>query len=164
MYRLFAVGRWLSTHFPHIRTPEQWTEELAIHFRSDLCSWTQGQYGGREGQRRLRTKGTLGQPLQAAGLVPYLVAVKHFFSALIRQPHAVGNAPARRIQLDFNPQEIFTAPDHIKKALDTASPRDIDLQVWAKLTIVAATQNWPDCSGECSEKADQVHPGSHCWL
>jgi len=139
MYHLFAVGRWLSTHFPDIRTPEQWTEGLALHFRSDLCSWTQGQYGGSEGQRRLRTKGTLGQPLQAAGLVPYLVAVKHFFSALIRQPHAVGNAPARRIRLDFNPQEIFTAPDHIKKALDAASPRDIDLQVWAKLTIAAAT-------------------------
>src|SRR6266566_2426429 len=139
MYHLFAVGRWLSTHFPDIRTPEQWTEELALHFRSDLCSWTQGQYGGREGQRRLRTKGTFGQPLQAAGLVPYLVAVKHFFSALIRQPHAIGNAPARRIRLDFNPQEIFTAPDHIKKALEVASPRDIDLQVWAKLTIAAAT-------------------------
>ena len=139
MYHLFSVGRWLSTQFPDIRTPEQWTEELALHFRSDLCSWTQGQYGGREGQRRLRTKGTLGQPLQAAGLVPYLVAVKHFFSALIRLPHAIGNAPARRIRLNFNPQEIFTAPNHIKKALEAASPRDIDLHIWAKLTIAAAT-------------------------
>jgi len=139
MYRLFAVGRWLYTHFSAIHTPEQWTEELALHFRSDLCSWTNGQYGGGEGQRRLRTKGTLDLPLQAPGLVHYLVALKHFFSALTRQPHAIGNEPARRIRLDFNPQEIFTAPDHIKKALDAASPRDIDLHVWAKLTIAAAT-------------------------
>ncbi len=74
MYRLFAVGRWLYTNFPAIRTPEQWTEELALHFRSDLCLWTNGQYGGSEGQRRLRTKGILDLPLQAPGLVHYLVA------------------------------------------------------------------------------------------
>jgi integrase len=139
MYRLFAVGRWLYTNFPAICSPEQWTEELALHFRSDLCSWTNGQYGGSEGQRRLRTKGTLGQPLQATGLVHYLVAMKHYFSALIRQPHSIRDEPARRIRLDFSPQEIFTAPNHIKKALDAASPRDIDLHVWAKLTIAAAT-------------------------
>ena len=139
MSRLLAVGRWLHTYFPDIRAPEQWTEELALRFRSDLCSWTNGQYGSRRGQWCLKTKAMLGKPLQAYGLVHYLTALNRFFSDLTRRPHPIHGEPARRIRLDFLPQEVFTAPDHIRKILDTASPRDIDLQVWSKLTIAAAT-------------------------
>ncbi len=137
--RLLAVGRWLYQHAPQVRVPEQWTEELALRFRSDLCSWTNGQYGSSRGQRWLRTKGELGKPLQAHGLVRYLVALSRYFSDLTRRPHAVNGEPACRIKLDFVPKEVFTTPDHIRRALDTAAPRDIDLQVWAKLTIAAAT-------------------------
>jgi len=75
LYRLLTVGRWLREHFPEIHAPEQWTEELAFHFRSDLCSWTKGQYASRKGQRLLRTKGLLDEPLRASGLVNYLVAL-----------------------------------------------------------------------------------------
>ncbi len=139
MSRLLAVGRWLFTHFPAIRTPEQWTEELALRFRGDLCSWTNGQYGSKRGQRWLKTREMFGKPIQAYGLASYYTSVNRFFTDLIRQPHSVHGEPARRIRLDFLPQELFTAPDHIRKVLDTASPRDIDLQVWSKLTIAAAT-------------------------
>src|SRR6266567_2836453 len=137
--RLLAVGRWLYKHAPKVRTPEQWTEELALRFRSDLCSWTNGQYGSSRGQRWLRTKGELGKPLQAHGLVRYLVALSRYFSDLSRKPHSVNGEAARRIKLDFIPKEVFTAPDHIRRALDVAAPRDIDLQGWSKLTIAAAT-------------------------
>jgi integrase len=139
MSRLLAVGRWLQTHAPDICTPEQWTEELALRFRSDLCSWTNGQYGSKRGQWWLQTKDMLGKPLQAHGLVHYLKALSHLFSDLTRRPHSPHGEPARRIRLDFVPGEVFTTPDHIRKILDTASPRDIDLQVWSKLTIAAAT-------------------------
>src|SRR5207245_2712118 len=37
---------WLYEQVPEVRTPEQWTEDLALRFRSDLCSWTYGQYAG----------------------------------------------------------------------------------------------------------------------
>jgi len=40
---LLAVGRWLEEHAKEVRTPEQWTEDLALPFRSELCSWTMGQ-------------------------------------------------------------------------------------------------------------------------
>jgi integrase len=139
MARLLAVGRWLSTHFPAIHAPEQWTEELALRFRSDLCSWTNGQYGSKRGQQTLKTKEMFGKPLQANGLASYCTSVNRFFSDLTRRPHSIHGEPARRIRLDFVPGEVFTAPDHIRKILDTASPRDIDLQVWSKLTIAAAT-------------------------
>jgi len=139
MARLLAVGRWLFIHFPAIRAPEQWTEELALRFRSDLCSWTNGQYGSKRGQRWLKTKEMFGKPIQAYGLASYYTSMNRFFSDLSRQPHSVHGEPAQRIRLDFNPQEVFTAPEHIRKILDTASPRDIDLQAWSKLTIAAAT-------------------------
>lgn len=139
MSRLLAVGRWLQTHAPDIRTPEQWTEDLALRFRRDLCSWTNGQYGSKRGQWWLQTKEMLGKPLQAHGLVHYLKALNHLFSDLTRRPHSPHGEPARRIQLDFVPGEVFTAPEHIRKILDSASPRDIDLRVWSKLTIAAAT-------------------------
>ncbi len=139
MSRLLAVGRWLQIHAPDIRTPEQWTEDLALRFRSDLCSWTNGQYGSKRGQWWLQTKDMLGKPLQAHGLVHYLKALNHLFSDLTRRPHSPHGEPARRIRLDFVPGEVFTTPDHVRKILDTASPRDIDLQVWSKLTIAAAT-------------------------
>ncbi len=139
MSRLLAVGRWLYIHFPNIHTPEQWTEELALHFRNDLCSWTNGQYGSQRGQRWLKTRDMFGKPVQAYGLASYYTSVNRFFSDLTRQPHSVHGEPARRIRLDFLPQEVFRAPDHIRKVLDTASPRDIDLHIWSKLTIAAAT-------------------------
>src|SRR5947209_13827826 len=41
--------------------------------------------------------------------------------------------------LDFSPKEVLTTPQHLRRALDAAAPRDIDLRVWAKLTIAAAT-------------------------
>src|SRR5205823_4288600 len=52
---LLAVGRWLQEQHPEIHTPEQWTEELAFRFRSDLCSWTTGQYVGDFARRTLKT-------------------------------------------------------------------------------------------------------------
>src|SRR6266700_5003803 len=96
MSRLLAVGRWLFTHFPAIRTPEQWTEELALRFRGDLCSWTNGQYGSKRGQRWLKTREMFGKPIQAYGLASYYTSVNRFFTDLIRQPHSVHGEPARR--------------------------------------------------------------------
>src|SRR6266700_3193258 len=63
-----AVDRWLQEQHPEIHTPEQWTEELAFRFRSDLCSWTTGQYVGDFARRTLKTKGKLASPIKPQGV------------------------------------------------------------------------------------------------
>jgi len=141
---LLATGRWLDQHYPTILTPEQWTEDIALHFRSDICTWTSGQYVSAKGQHLLRSKGDLGDPMKPQAIACYLTALRRFFTDLSKRPHAVDGAPARRIKLDFDAKEALAAPAHIRKALDAASPRDIDLQVWAKLTIAAATLSASD--------------------
>jgi integrase len=141
---LLATGRWLDQHLPAIRTPEQWTEDIALHFRGGLCTWTRGQYASSKGQHLLNSKGNLGDSMKPQAIACYLTALRRFFTDLSKRPHAVDGAPARRIKLDFDPKEALAAPAHIRKALDVASPRDIDLQVWAKLTIAAATLSQSD--------------------
>ncbi len=141
---LLTAGRWLHQHYPTLCTPEQWTEDIALHFRSDLCLWTRGQYASAKGRHLLRRKGDLGDSMKPQAIACYLTALRRFFTDLLKRPHTVDGTPARRIKLDFDPKEALAAPAHIRKALDAASPRDIDLQVWAKLTIAAATLSASD--------------------
>lgn len=54
--RLLAIGRWLSERAPEVITPAQWTEDLALRFRVDVCSWTAGQYASAAGHRRWDTR------------------------------------------------------------------------------------------------------------
>jgi integrase len=136
--RLLAIGRWLSQQAPEVRTPAQWTEELALRFRADVCSWTAGQYASAEGLRRI-PQGKVGRPLRPQGIACYLDALRRFFTDLTRRPHLVAGAQAPKITLDFAPKEVLTTPQHLRRALDATAPRDIDLRVWAKLTIAAAT-------------------------
>ncbi len=137
--RILVVGRWLHQHFPEIRTPEQWTEDLALHFRGDLCSWTNGQYASSKAKQILEAKQKLGLPIQAQAITHYLTALRRYFTDLSKRPHAVSGEPARKIRLDFTPGEALAEPAHIRLARDRAAPRDIDLRVWAKLAIAAAT-------------------------
>jgi integrase len=136
--RLLVIGRWLSQQAPEVRTPAQWTEDLALRFRVDVCSWTAGQYASAEGQRRI-PQGKMGSPLRPQGIACYLCALRRFFTDLIRRPHMVAGTQEPKISLDFSPKEILTTPQHLRRALDATAPRGIDLRVWAKLTIAAAT-------------------------
>jgi hypothetical protein len=139
MYTLLATGRWLHDRVPEIRTPEQWTEELALRYRRELCTWTGGQYAGKRGRYQLERQGKFGEPLQAISIHHYLTAMRRYFTDLTRRAHAVSGAPARKIWLDFTPAEALATPAPIRRAVDVASPRDIDLRVWARLAIAAAT-------------------------
>jgi len=144
VHRILAVGRWLQERFPDIREPSQWTEELALCFRAEVCSWTAGQYGSKRGRQTLSTKKMLGQPMRSYGIAHYLTSMRRYLTDLTKRPYAVNGEPARRISLDFVPKEVLTTPAPIRKALDAASPRDIDVQVWAKLAIAAATLSAQD--------------------
>src|SRR5258707_1943610 len=144
VHRIVAVGRWLQERFADIREPSQWTEELALCFRSDVCSWTSGQYSSSRGRQTLTTKGMLGQPMRSYGIAHYLTSMRRFLTDLTKRPYAVSGESARRISLDFVPKELLTTPAPIRKALDSASPRAIDVQVWAKLAIAASTLSAQD--------------------
>lgn len=144
MFRLLAVGRWLQQNVPQVQAPEQWTEDLALFFRSDLCSWKNGQYSSERGRNWLDAKGQLDHPLGVEATLRFLSILKRFLMDLVRLPHSVHGEAARRITLDFYPKEVLTYPDHLKRAADMVNPRDIDLKVWAKLTIAAATLSESD--------------------
>jgi integrase len=146
MFRLLAIGRWLQQNVPQVQIPEQWTEDLALAFRSDLCSWKNGQYSSERGRHLLEIKGQLGHPLGAEATLRFLTILKRFLIDLVRLPHSVHGEAARRITLDFYPKDVLTYPNHLKRAADMVNPRDIDLKVWAKLTIAAATLSESDLS------------------
>ncbi len=144
VFRLLSIGRWVYEQAPSIRAPDQWTEELALRLRSHLCSWGYGQYAGQFAQRLLETQKRIGNPLQAISVAAYLIALRRFFTDLMRRPHALPGKPACRISLSFDPKETLSTPSHLKRAIDEANPRDIDLRVWAKLAIAAATLSQSD--------------------
>jgi len=142
--RLLSIGRWAFEQAPSICAPDQWSEDLALRLRSHLCSWSYGQYAGNFAQRMLEAQKRLGKPLQALSVTAYLIALRRFFTDLSRRPHALPGEPARRISLPFDPKETLSTPIHLKRAIDEANPRDIDLRVWAKLAIAAATLSQSD--------------------
>jgi hypothetical protein len=141
---ILSAGRWLYKHAPEVYTPEQWTEDLALSFRSDLCSWTCGQYGSDKGRHFLEGKGDLGKLLKPQAIASHLTSMRRYFNDLMKRPHAVGGAPARRLTFGFSPGEAFAVPDSVRRALDRTEPRDINLLVWAKLAIAAATLSQSD--------------------
>jgi len=141
---LLAIGRWLSQYAPEVSTPEQWTEELALRFRADVCSWTNGEYCSDLGKHILQRSHDFGKPMTPGTITYYLTVLRRFFCDLLRRPHAIGGAQARRIRLDFSPLEVLTTPHHIRHLKDVADPRDIDLRTWARLAMAAATLSHND--------------------
>ncbi len=103
-----------------------------------------GQYVNEHGRKVLSTKGKLTMPLKAQGITNYLTAARRFFLDLTKRDHAPGGTPARKIHLDFQPREVFVPPRYVRQAIDRAEPRDIDLRVWARLAIAAATLSHDD--------------------
>ena len=104
-----ACGRSLAVHTlsSHSYAPEQWTEELALRFRSDLCSWTNGQYGSNERTTVAQNERNIGPTHTGTWSCPLSTSqLNRFFSDLTRQPHCIHGEPARRIRLDFVPGEV----------------------------------------------------------
>ncbi len=92
LFHLTETGRWLQHHYPEIRHPWQWSEDLALHFRADICSWTNGQYASEKTRAQLERQGKLGTPQKASNLYGCLVSVRRFLSDLSTSPHPTGCA------------------------------------------------------------------------
>jgi len=133
-----AAGRWLRDTHPHVTSPEQWDEDLALDYVRAVCDMTAGQYGTADGQRTLRAQGGWGRSLGPAGIHSKLGHMRNFFSGLQDYPHAVDGQSARRIAVRFKPAQAFATPPPIKRLLQP-DPRDIDQVLWYKLVYAAAT-------------------------
>ncbi len=134
---LFA-GRWLLRHHPAVVSPEHWDEDLALECVDAVCRMSAGEYASARGREQLRRKGALGLPLRPAGISNRLHGMRRLFGDLQDYPHAVGDAPPRKIALNFKPLQAFATPLAIQR-LDQREPRDIDMALWYKLVYAAAT-------------------------
>ncbi len=138
LFGLFAVGRWLATHHPHVTSPEGWDEDLALDYVSHLCNVARvGDDASPRGRRMMATKGTIGKPHTPQSIHHRLGVLRRAFSDWQDRPHAVDGAPARKIAIRFKPAQAFATPTHLR-ALIRPDPRDIDQAVWYKLAYAAA--------------------------
>lgn len=135
---LLAVGRWLQAERPDISSPEEWDEDLALDYVQAVCRMTSGSYISAAGARRLRAKGTMGQPLRPKGIDGKLRVLRTFFADVQDRSHAVAGRSARKIALRFKPAQVLATPHAIKRLIQP-DPRDIDQALWYKLTYAAAT-------------------------
>jgi len=147
-YILYA-GRWLAARHPGVVSPEQWTEELALAFRAAVLVETNTVFVSAAGARDLARRGLLGRPLGHEAISQFLAAMRRFFRDLQTRAHAVDGAPARRLPRHFEPRDALATPQHVRKALAGAEPRDIALAVWQRLAIQAARLT-PDDLGPTS--------------
>lgn len=136
---ILMIGRWLHECVPEVRTPEQWTEDLALRFRSEICSWTAGQYASTQWREMYKSSQKCGLPMKAGTIAYCLSAFRRYLTDLTKHPYAVSGEPARKIRLDFSPKEVLTCPARLRRELESAEPRDINLHIWARLVIAAAT-------------------------
>lgn len=140
---LRCSGRWLATTHPEITSPEQWDEAVALEYVEHVSSGTAGTWAGAERRSELKKLGKLGNPLAPRTIDRYLQHVRVFFLTLQQRPLQVGTQPPKRIGIRFNPQIALRTPPHIKRKIQP-DPRDIDVNIWYKLTYAAATLSEED--------------------
>ena len=136
-YILYA-GRWLAVRQPGIVSPEQWTEEVALAFRTAVLEETNDVFVSAGGARDLARRDLLGKRLSYEAISHFLAAMRRFFRDLHTKAHVVGDGPAHRLPRHFEPREVLATPQHVQKALAGSEPRDIALAIWQRLAIQAA--------------------------
>ena len=116
-YTLLSIGRWLQACVPEIRTPEQWTEDLALRFRSDVCLWTIGQYGSGRGREILENKygKIVKHTMKANAIQRYLAALKRFFTDLSKSPVRCLGRVSTQNQARFCTKGGFCLPRCLEK-------------------------------------------------
>jgi len=136
--QMLCVGRWLADAHPDIVSPEQWDEDLALEYVSYICTARIGDHLTADAAAQLRRRDLAGRQLSPRSIEAKLGYVRRFFTDLQDRPHRVGDHPARTIAIRFRPERTLDTPAHIQRLIQP-DPRDIDPQVWYKLTYAAAT-------------------------
>ena len=135
---ILYAGRWLARFHPDIVVPGQWTEAIALEFRTAVLDGTNDWFVSAQGAEELQRRGQLGRRLSHASIVQFLAAMRRFFRDLQTKAHTIDDTPACRIPRLFEPRDVLAVPQDIQKAVAGSEPRDIDLKVWQRLAIQAA--------------------------
>ncbi len=118
-YDALKTGRWLSHKHPAIKSPEQWTRQLAIKFVADVDRMKIGDYV----ENINRAYDNEGKPLTPITKSGFLSGVRRFF----RDCQEWEWIPRK-----FSPERALATPRSIT-ALIKPNPRVIADDIWAKL-------------------------------
>jgi len=118
-YDILKVGRWLTDKHPEIKSPEQWTRQLAIKFVADVERMKIGDYV--ENINRACDKE--GEPLTPVTKSGFLSGVRRFFRDCQEWEW---------IPRNFSPERALATPRSVQ-ALIKPNPRIIADDIWAKL-------------------------------
>lgn len=143
-YYLIIAGRWLRKYHPSIAEPSQWSEALAQDYVIWLCHAERGELVSVDAHLSEQTS-RAHTPLQASSLDTRIRTLRRFFKALQRRPYQIGEQPPHRLVLSWDPDEVLTTPENIRRQL-APNPRNIDPSWWQKLTWAAATLSVKDLS------------------
>ena len=118
-YDALKVGRWLTHKYPEIKSPEQWTRQLAIKFVADVDRMKIGDYVENINQACDKQ----GKPLTPVTKSGFLSGVRRFFKDCQEWEW---------IPRKFSPERALATPRSIT-ALIKPNPRVIADDIWAKL-------------------------------
>src|SRR6266568_1817822 len=120
--RMLKAGRWLSAHYPEMRSPADMTAEIAAEFVAAVSEMKVGEW-----TQVRHSPDRVGQPLLPRAKDGLLKAVRSFF----RDCQEWGWIPIR-----FNPSRVLRTPRSILHLIGPA-PRVISKDSWAKLLWAA---------------------------
>ena len=118
-YDALKVGRWLAHKHPEIKSPEQWTRQLAIEFIAQVNQMKIGDYV--ENINRACDK--QGKPLTPVTKSGFISGVRRFFKDCQEWEW---------IPRKFSPERALATPGSIT-ALIKPNPKVIADDIWAKL-------------------------------
>ncbi len=125
-YSLLKVGRWLNVSYPDVRSPADFTYEIAIAFVAAVMEMKVGEWISQEKRARL-PEDRLGQPLRPNARAGLLKCLRVFF----RDCQEWGWIPIR-----FNPLRVLQSPRSLRNLIGP-DPKAVERDRWAKLLWAA---------------------------
>ncbi len=125
-YLLLKVGRWLNAHHPEVRSPADFTYEIAIEFTAHVMDMNVGEWISA-GRRSHLPDARIGQPLRPNAKARLLKCLRAF----LRDCQEWGWIPIR-----LNPSRALQAPRSLRNLIGP-DPRVVERDQWAKLLWAA---------------------------
>jgi integrase len=153
-YTLLKVGRWLRAVHPEVRSPAEFTIELAAEFVAatndmKVGDWSESTYKGRFADR-------LGKPLRPRAKERLLVALRAFLRDCQEW---------QWIPVQFNPLRVLRTPQAIGNLIGP-DPRVVDKSLWAKLLWAAMNleeEDLPKSRGQAIYPLEMVRAIAVVW-
>jgi integrase len=128
-YGVLIAGRWMAAKHPSLKSPEDWTRDIAAEYVSSTKEARIGDWAGVN-----RNQVERGHPMKASGKQNRIDAVRSFFCDLQEWGW---------LNRKFDPRKVLSLPPSIRSQLGP-NPRIIDDVAWAKLMAAGLTINPED--------------------